>query len=130
MSQEVFEQALELGRKIAESEEFKEVQRAESAMLKDSEAQKLLMEFQLLQQQQRQKQQSGISLTAEDIKQFEQIESKMLQNPLIKSFSEAQHKFQELLNAVNETINKTMLGKKDVAGSSCASGSCGGSCGC
>ncbi|MCL0107831.1 YlbF family regulator [Peptococcaceae bacterium] len=130
MSQEVFEQALELGRKIAESEEFKEVQRAESAMLKDSEAQKLLMEFQLLQQQQRQKQQSGISLTAEDIKQLEQIESKMLQNPLIKSFSEAQHKFQELLNAVNETINKTMLSKRDAAGLGCASGSCGRSCDC
>lgn len=130
MSQQVLDQAFELGKKIAESDEFKAVQQAESTMLSDPEAQKLLMEFQQMQQQQRQKQESGLPITPDEIKNFEQMELKMLQNPLIKNFSEAQHNFQELLNTVNETINNTMLDKRDNAGSSCSSGSCSGSCGC
>ncbi|WP_034638823.1 YlbF family regulator [Desulfofalx alkaliphila] len=113
MSQAIMDQALELGRRISESAEFKAVQEKEKNMLQDEAAQKLLKEFQELQQKNQQKQMQGKQITPEDIKEFEAMELKMLENPFIKDFSEAQNAFQNLLNTVNQTINKAMLSARD-----------------
>ncbi|MBM7854147.1 cell fate (sporulation/competence/biofilm development) regulator YlbF (YheA/YmcA/DUF963 family) [Desulfohalotomaculum tongense] len=112
MSQQILDQALELGKLIAESEEFSAVQEKEAAMLKDPAAQELLKEYQQLQQQYQQKQMRGEQITPEEIKAFEEKEVKMLENQFINEFHKAQNKFQNLLNTVNETINKAMLEKR------------------
>ncbi|MBO8137593.1 MAG: YlbF family regulator [Desulfotomaculum sp.] len=129
MSKQILEKALELGKHIAESEEFASVQEKEAAMLQDPDAKKLLMEYQELQQKYQQKQMQGEKITPEDIKIFESKEIEMLDNENIKKFHEAKDKFQDLLNLVNETINKAMLEKRNSAAQSdCSSSGCG--CGC
>lgn len=129
VSKQILEKALELGKHIAESEEFASVQEKEAAMLQDPDAKKLLMEYQELQQKYQQKQMQGEKITPEDIKIFESKEIEMLDNENIKKFHEAKDKFQDLLNLVNETINKAMLEKRNSAAQSdCSSSGCG--CGC
>ena len=126
MSQHIFDQALELGRRISECQEFKEVQEKENAMLQDSAAQELLKEFQQMQQVNQQKQMQGQQITPEDIKAFEAMELRMMENPLIREFSESQNKFQNLLNTVNQTINKAMLANRAPhGGESCSTKGCG-----
>ncbi len=120
MSQAILEKALELGKKIAESDEFKDLQAKEKNMLQDKEAGRLLKSFQELQKEYQEKQMQGEQLTPADIKRFEAHETKMLENPLIREFYESQNKFQELLDTVNYTINQAMLEKRrEVHGASC-----------
>lgn len=130
MSQQIFDQALELGKRISASDEFKAVQAKEAAMFQDEAAQGLLKEFQQLQQGHQQKQEQGHQITPAEIKSFEEMELKMLENPLIKAFSEAQSAFQKLLENVNKTINETMIPNTEpAADSSCSSASsCSSGC--
>lgn len=116
------EKALELGKRIADSAEFNEVQEKEAAMLKDPAASELLQSFQQLQQQYQQKQMQGEQLAPEEIKAFEEKEATMMENPFIKEFQEAQEKFQNVLNTVNQTINQAMMDKRNAEhGASCSS---------
>ncbi len=113
MSQAIIDKALELGKKIADSDEFNEVQEKEKLMLQDPAADQLLRQFQQLQMKHQQKQMQGKQLSQDDIQEFETFETKMLENPKIKDFYEAQSKFQDLLNNVNQTINKAMMEKRN-----------------
>ncbi|MEG6615644.1 YlbF family regulator [Peptococcaceae bacterium 1198_IL3148] len=110
MAQHILDMAFELGKLIKESDQFKAVQRKESIMLQDDGAQKLLTQYQKIQQDYQQRQMQGKKLTPEDIKAFEELEVKLLENSLIKDFTEAKGDFDDLLKNVNETINKTMVG--------------------
>jgi cell fate (sporulation/competence/biofilm development) regulator YlbF (YheA/YmcA/DUF963 family) len=109
MKQNILDMALELGKLIKESEHFKKVQHNETIMLQDAAAQKLLTDYQKLQQAYQLKQQQGQKLTPEDIKAFEELEIKLLENSYIKEFTEAKGVFDDLLKSVNETINKSMM---------------------
>lgn len=108
MSQNILDMAFELGKLIKESQIFKNVQQNENLMLQDDTAKKLLSEYQKLQQAYQQKQLQGQKLTPEDIKVFENMELKLMENPLIKDFTEAKGIFDDLLKKVNETINTAM----------------------
>lgn len=112
MAQHILDMALELGQLIKESDQFKNAQQKENTMLQDANAQKLLDKYQKIQQEYQQRQIQGKQLTPEDIKDFELMELKLLENPLIKDFTEAKGNFDDLLKSVNETINKTMIGAK------------------
>ncbi|MBF7083874.1 YlbF family regulator [Desulfallas sp. Bu1-1] len=104
MSKEVFEKAAELGKSIIESEEFKNVQQAERAMIGDPNAQSLLKRFHELQQLQKEKQKKGESMTPDETREFEQVQLKFMENRTIKAFSDAQNTFQEMMNQVMKII--------------------------
>jgi cell fate (sporulation/competence/biofilm development) regulator YlbF (YheA/YmcA/DUF963 family) len=110
MAQHILDMALELGKLIKESDQFKDVQAKEGIMLQDAKARELLNNYQKIQQDYQQRQIKGIKLTPEDIKAFEEMEVKLLENGSIKDFTEAKGNFDDLLKNVNETINKSMIG--------------------
>ncbi|WP_027366005.1 YlbF family regulator [Desulfotruncus alcoholivorax] len=107
MSKLVFEKAAELGRSITESDEFKEVKRAENAMIGDPNAQALLKRFHELQQLQKEKQKKGQTLTKEETREYEDVQLKFMENRTIKEFSEAQNNFQEMMNQIMKIIKET-----------------------
>lgn len=107
MSKPVFEKAAGLGRSITESDEFKEVKRAENAMIGDPNAQALLKRFHELQQQQKEKQKEGQALTKEETREYEGVQLKFLENRTIKEFSDAQNNFQEMMNQIMKIIRES-----------------------
>lgn len=127
MKQNILDMALELGKLIKESEQFKTVQNKENVMLQDVPAQKLLTDYQKTQLAYQQKQQQGQKLTPEDIKAFEELEVKLLENSYIKDFTEAKGIFDDLLKTVNETINNAMMADETPQSSSCSSSDCSNS---
>lgn len=127
MVQHILDMSLELGKLIKQSEAFKQLQAKEAVMLQDDNAQKLLADYQKIQLTYQQKQMQGQKLTPEDIKAFEEMELKLLENHYIKDFVKAKGVLEDLLKSVNETINKAMLGGKtsQEAEASCPPPSCG-----
>lgn len=109
MSQDVFEKASALGKSIIESEEFKEVQDRERDMIGNPDAQNLLKRFHELQQLQKEKQKKGQQLAADEAKEFEQVQLKIVENRTIKAFSDAQGKFQNMMNQVMKIIKEASV---------------------
>lgn len=128
MSQNIIEQANLLGTMLKNSEEFKEVQQKEMIMLQNPDAQKALNEHEQARHSLQSKQMQGQQLTHEDIEALRAIEAKMLEVPAIKDFNDAREKFEALLNNVNQTINRALLGQQ--GGCGCSSDSCSPSGGC
>jgi len=111
MSKEVFEKAMALGVSIVESEEFKEIQKREDAIIKDANAQVLLKRFHELQNKQREMTKKGEFMTDEEVIELEQTQLKMVENKAVKSFSAAQEKFQAMMNEVMKIIRDAGIQK-------------------
>jgi len=111
MSKDVFEKASALGKSIIESEEFKEIQKRENEMLSDPDAQTLLKRFHELQKLQKEKQKKGQTLTPEETGEFEQVQLKIVENKAIKVFSDAQEKFQNMMNGIMKIIKEAGMNK-------------------
>ncbi|WP_347488386.1 YlbF family regulator [Desulfoscipio sp. XC116] len=111
MSKDVFEKASALGKSIVESEEFKEIQKKENEMIGDPNAQQLLKKFHELQKLQKEKQKKGEALTPDEAREFEQVQLKIVENKAIKTFSEAQEKFQNMMNEIMKIIKEAGVNK-------------------
>lgn len=124
--EQILQKALELGKVIAQSEEYKVMRDKEAVMLNDPAAAELIKKFQDLQQTHEMIQMQGNQLTESQINDVYDMEEKMLANPIIKDFTEAQDKFHHVLGEVNEKISEGIEGKpRESCGcSSCGSGSC------
>lgn len=110
MSQDVFEKATALGNSIIDSEEFKEIQKREKDMLGDPDAQNLLKNS-MNSKVYKRKTKKGDQLTPEEAKEFERVQLKIVENKAIKAFSEAQNKFQSMMNQVMKIIKEAGVSK-------------------
>ncbi|MBO8128331.1 MAG: YlbF family regulator [Peptococcaceae bacterium] len=104
MSQKVMEKAQDLGKAIAETEEYKEVKEKQALMFRNRESQELLRNYQAMKEDIQKKQAMGEPVSPEEQKAMEQMELKMSENPIIKDFMEAQNRFQQLLNKAIQTV--------------------------
>jgi len=127
MSAEIMEKANDLAEAIVNSGELAELRNAEAVMNNDSEAVKILTEFQEKQQQVYQAHMSGEELAPEDKKKVEEIEQRMGGNPAIRAYIEASEKFEHLMKSVNLVITRALQGEDEGCG--CGSSSCGSDCG-
>jgi len=105
------EKARELGRVIAESAEFREVQKRRDEMFADETCRDLLYAFHQMQQRVAETQQQGREVSPEEQRALEQMELKMAENPLVQAFNEAQKKFQDLLNKAMEIVIRSGVEK-------------------
>ncbi|WP_041274573.1 YlbF family regulator [Desulforamulus reducens] len=120
MSNVVLERALELGKLIAQSEEYKTMRAKEAAMMADVDALALIEKFQQLQQSHQMYRMQGKELTDEQLNDAHAMEDQMMGNNLIREFAEIQEKFQKFLNQVNDQISEGIEGPKEPQGcSSC-----------
>jgi len=122
---QVLEKAFELGKFIAETEEYKQMKNAEEFVRKDEIAMKKLREFQMMRQSYQRMQMSGQQLTQEHIQKLRDSEKKMLENRAIKSYYEARERFQSLVQKVNGQIQE---GMGEQPAGTCDTNTCGTDC--
>lgn len=122
----VIDKARELGDEIANSAELIAMRNAEAAMLQDSEAQKIIQEFQDKQKALYMIQSQGHQLTDSQKKEVELLENKMLANPLIRDYFQAQQNFEKVLEEINQIIGTAIAGQ----GNSCSDECCSSCSGC
>lgn len=113
MSDMVLEKALELGKMIAESENYKAMRQKEAAMMADPDAIFLIEKFQHLQQSHQMLRMQGKELSEEQLNEAHALEDKMMENSLIREFAEIQDQFGKFLNQVNERISEGIEGPRE-----------------
>lgn len=98
--------ALELGKVLSETDEFKEMKRAEELLFSDEEALKLIDEVKNLHQEYARKQMSGQPITEENIRVLREAETAAMANPRVKASFEANRRFQKLVEQITDKIKE------------------------
>lgn len=128
---EIFEKARELGEAIIESEEYKELKKAELEQEEDAEAMALLKEYSELRTSLAQEIQKG-DVSEEEMasirERLEEAYEKVTTNDHITAYINAQRTFQSIIDQMNNIISFHITGKIP-GGCSGNCSSCGGSCG-
>jgi len=122
----VLEKAYELGQEILASEELYDMKHAEQSMMQDLEAQSIIQEFDTKQKKYLEMQRQGQQLTDAQKQEVADLEKRMLENPLIYSYFQAQQKFEKVLEEINNIISQAISGNDSCSDECCSScGSCG-----
>lgn len=107
----VIEKAKELGREIKETDEFKELERANESIKEDQIASKIIEDINDIQQKINFSQNSGVQPSPEQISQFNDLKEKMESNLTIQSFMKAQEQFNEIMQNINSAISEGIGGE-------------------
>ncbi len=102
----LFAKALDLGREISETAEYKQVKQVEECLSSDEVALKLIEDFQAMHESYERMEMSGHPVSGEDIKTLEELEKKAIDNPTLKSYFEAKMRFNKLIEMVNTKIQE------------------------
>ena len=123
----VLEKAHELGKMVAECDEFKRFQAAEAAQKEDEDAQVLLVAYNYKRSQLMNKA-SKEDITREEMleikKEMEAEYEKLKANKIILEYIEAAEKFNELMGQINAAVSGYVNPSQGSCGGDC--GSCGG----
>lgn len=98
----------ELATLIRESEEYQNLQSAQSRVKLDPNAQDLLTKLQEAQGKLIQMQQSGQAVDEQTVTEMRNLESQMQLNLTLKNLVEAQQAFEKLMGQVNETLSEAL----------------------
>lgn len=113
----ILQKARELGEEIASSVELGEMRDAEVAMMSNAEASQLVKEFNDTQRKFMELKSKGVDLTREQVDEVEDMERRVLDNPLIVDFFRKQQSFEKIIEEINDIISQAIAG-----GSSCSDG--------
>ena len=106
----VMSQALDLGKVISETDEYKNMKQAEDNIRADEEANKLMRDYQMLQSSYQRMQMTGNQLTEEHINKLKRVEEQTIGNNLIKAYYDASAQFHQLVDQVNAKIQEGIAG--------------------
>lgn len=127
---EIFEKARELGEAIIESEEYKQLKKAELEQEQDEEALNLLKEYSTVRTTLAAEIQKG-DVSEERIaairEELETAYEKMTTNDKITAYINAQRTFQAVIDQMNNILSFHITGKMP-GGCSGSCSSCGGGC--
>ncbi|MDQ8153862.1 MAG: YlbF family regulator [Gemmatimonadota bacterium] len=98
------DRAVELGRLIGQSDEYKAVRRANDALGADQEAVKLLQRMEQLRQEASRMMDGGEQPTAEMEQELERLLGQIQVNPLYQRMIVAQENFDKIMMQVNQWI--------------------------
>ena len=121
--------AMELGAALSGSEELKQVQAAKQAMFADADALALLQEFQQRHQEFELLRAQGQRLTPEQKEAFQDIQMRMNENELVRSYFVAQERFDNVLRQVNQILNQAIQGPAGCCSAENSCAGCGEECG-
>ncbi len=114
MKLELFEKARALGEAMAQTDEYKAVQAAQTALEADEEAQAFIAQY------------NGLQATMQELMQSEEpdrdamagvaasmraMQTKITAMPSMQALNEAQNAFSELLNSVNQVLRFMITGE-------------------
>lgn len=123
----VLDKARELAAEILDSSELVEMKNAEQAMLNDEEALKLIEEFKNKQKAYQLVKSQGKELTESQQQEVDDLESRMLDNPLILDYFRAQQNFENMLEEINNIIAGAISGGECQCSDDCCT-SCDSEC--
>jgi cell fate (sporulation/competence/biofilm development) regulator YlbF (YheA/YmcA/DUF963 family) len=119
----IFDQALDLGKGIAGTREYEDMQAAENAVKGDPGALQVVKGYQDLQQSYYQMQMSGQELTEEHLKKLNEAEEVAMSNHLVKDYYDSRLKFHQIVEKVNAKIQEGITGAPaDSCGCGCGGG--------
>ena len=127
---DIFEKARQLGEAIIESDEYKELKKAELEQEQDEEALALLREYSTVRSNLAAEiQKDGVSeeTIAAIREQLEEAYEKMTTNDRITAYINAQRTFQAVIEQMNNILSFHITGKMP-GGCSGSCSSCGGGC--
>jgi cell fate (sporulation/competence/biofilm development) regulator YlbF (YheA/YmcA/DUF963 family) len=104
--EKALEKCIELGKILAETEEFKRMKQAEYTLLHDEEARKLVEHLQQLQQQCKSIEMSGQKLPEEKLNEIKDVEKNALANPVVRMSHEANTEFQKIMFQISAKIRQ------------------------
>ncbi|NLJ76170.1 MAG: YlbF family regulator [Peptococcaceae bacterium] len=119
----IIEKARELAGSLSGSKELATMREAEKMMLENQEARNSIAQFDEKQKAYQAAQAQGQDLTEEQMKELEELELKMLNNPYVYNFFKAQQEFQAILESINNIIGEAIGVKPQGCG--CEEDSCG-----
>ncbi len=120
------EMAEEFGLAIINSQEYQDLNKAQDNLDGDIEAQKLIQEFQQKQMVVYEARQSGEEVSEESLSAIKDLQSKMMENSIIKEFLVAKQRHENFMATINRALMKTVglaLGEAG-ASSGCDCSSC------
>lgn len=117
----IIEKARELGEEIASSVELGEMKNAEIAMMSDTEANRLVNEFNEKQRKYLELKSKGIDLTREQEEEVNDLERRVLDNPLIVDFFRKQQNFEKIIEEINDIISRAIAGESACSDDCCSS---------
>ncbi|KJS01397.1 MAG: hypothetical protein VR68_05190 [Peptococcaceae bacterium BRH_c4a] len=104
--EQALEKCLELGKILAQTDEYKAMKQAEHDLLHDAEARRLVEDLQQVQQEQLKKQMTGVDLSAEEKKQLQETEQVAIQHPVVRASHMANAGFQDLMKEISKKIRE------------------------
>lgn len=104
--EEVMGNCVELGKMVAQTDEYKEMKKAELNLMHDGEARRLVEDLQQLQQDQLKKQMAGIELGPEEKKKLAETEKVAIQHPVVRASHMANANFQDLMKEISKKIRE------------------------
>ncbi|WP_066634557.1 YlbF family regulator [Desulfolucanica intricata] len=99
-TEKVLDMAVELGKALAETDEFKDMKRGEQAIFENEEAARLVEKLHNAKKEMERKQALG-QLNDDDRKEFGEIEKEALANPIVKESFEANAMFNTLMQQIS-----------------------------
>ncbi len=123
----ILEKAHALGQEIAVSKELNDMKEAEHELMHDEAAQKIVLEFNEKQKSFMAMQQQGQELSESQKAEVKDLEERMLENPLIHRFFQAQQDFEKVLEEINNIISQAISGGEQ---HSCSDDCCTSCSGC
>ncbi len=114
----IIERAIDLGKELSKTDEYRRVMLSEKNLHKDTDALRLVGEFQGLQKLYEGKAMNGQPVTKENIEELEELEKKIMANETVRLYYEASGRFQALIGLVNTKIQEGMTGVCRECGSS------------
>ncbi len=127
----VIEMTRELGKALQEDERYKKYQEAKVNNDKDTELQNMIGEFnvkrmQLNQEMQKQEKDSEAMQRLDG--ELKEVYNKIMANPNMVKFTDAQQKVEKLINSINFIISMAANGEDPMTCPEEQPASCGGSC--
>ena len=126
----VIQKTRELCQTIVEQPEFQNIRRRIDTFMADEQArnqyQTVVEKGELLQH----KQQMGMPLSDDEIKDFEKQRETLVNNPVARDFLDAQQEMHKVQESVGQYLTKTFELGRAPTDEDFSSGSCGSSCGC
>jgi len=107
----ILDQAVNLGRQISETLEYKEMKKNEEILRADELARQLMDEFQILQNTYEKKAKDGEPITEENFKELENLEKRAMEYESVRCYFESNMRFQNLVKMVNNKIMEGILGE-------------------
>lgn len=121
------EMAEDFGMAILNSQEYQGVTKAQENLDNDTEAQKLIQEFQQAQMVVHQARHNGEEVSDEQLNGIKDLQSRMMENDIIKEFLVTKQNYEKFMANINRVLMKSLgltLGEAG-ASSGCDCSSCG-----